>query len=82
MSQHPSQHILAIDLNPMHWLGDAASSAIGDVWKSAMTGLWSAALWILKTAFQIIDAFTSPDLSASGREVLPTTLWIGAALAD
>ena len=37
----------------------------------------------MKTAFHIIDAFTSPDLSASGpmREVLPTTLWIGAALA-
>ena len=83
MSQHPSQHILAIDLNPMHWLGNAAASAIGDVWKSAMTGLWSAALWILKTAFRIIDAFTSPDLTVSGpmREVLPTTLWIGAALA-
>ena len=48
-----------------------------------MTGLWSAALWLLKLAFKIIDAFTTPDLSASGPmgAVLPTTLWLGAALA-
>lgn len=76
-------HYVAIDLNPLHWLGDAASSAVGDIWKSAMTGLWSAALWCIKTAFQLIDAFTNPDLSSTGpmREVLPTTLWIGATLA-
>jgi type IV secretion system protein TrbL len=78
-----SHHYEAIDLNPLHWLGDAASSAVGNVWKSAMTGLWSAALWCIKTAFQLIDSFTNPDLSSSGpmREVLPTTLWIGATLA-
>ena len=48
-----------------------------------MTGLWSAALWLLQLAFKIIDAFTTPDLSASGPmgAVLPTTLWIGAAVA-
>jgi type IV secretion system protein TrbL len=78
-----SHHDLAIDLNPLHWLGDAASSAIGNIWKSAMTGLWSAALWCIKTAFQLIDSFTNPDLTSGGpmREVLPTTLWIGATLA-
>jgi hypothetical protein len=78
-----SPRVEAIDLNPLHWLGDAASAAVGDVWKAAMTGLWSAALWILKLAFRIIDAFTTPDLSASGPmgAVLPTTLWLGATLA-
>jgi type IV secretion system protein TrbL len=76
-------HVEAIDLNPMNWLGDAASAAVGDVWMSAMTGLWSAALWLLKLAFTIIDAFTTPDLSASGPigAILPTTLWIGSTLA-
>lgn len=76
-------HIEAFSLNPLHWLGDAASAAIGNVWKAAMTGLWSAALWLLKLAFSIIDAFTTPDLSASGPmgAVLPTTLWLGATLA-
>ena len=78
-----NNHVVAIDLNPLHWLGDAASSAVGDIWKSAMTGLWSAALWILKTSFELIDSFTNPDLTSDGpmREVLPTTLWIGATLA-
>ena len=82
----PGQRVEAFslgDLNPLKWLGDAASAAVGDVWLSAMTGLWSAALWLLKLAFQIIDAFTTPDLSASGPmgSVLPTTLWLGATLA-
>jgi hypothetical protein len=77
------RHIEAIDINPLHWAGDAASAAVGDAWKAAMTGLWSAALWILKLAFRIVDAFTTPDLSPSGPmgAVLPTTLWLGAALA-
>ena len=71
------------DLNPLTWLGDAASAAVGDVWLSAMTGLWSAALWLLKLAFRIIDVFTTPDLSASGPmgSVLPITLWLGSTLA-
>ena len=72
-----------IDLNPISWLGDAASAAVADVWKAAMIGLWSAGLWLLTLAFRIIDAFTNPDLSAEGPmgAVLPTTLWIGASVA-
>ena len=84
MTPHPAhQQVLAIDLNPLHWLGSAASAAVGDVWKAAMTGLWSAALWLLQLAFKIIDAFTTPDLTAHGPmgAVLPTTLWIGATVA-
>src|SRR3954470_12349888 len=72
-----------IDLNPISWLGAAASAAVADVWKAAMIGLWSAGLWLLTLAFKIIDAFTTPDLSAQGPmgAVLPTTLWIGATVA-
>jgi type IV secretion system protein TrbL len=75
--------VLAIDLNPISWLGDAASAAVAGVWKAAMIALWSAGLWLLTLAFQIIDAFTAPDLSAEGPmgAVLPTTLWIGASVA-
>lgn len=75
--------VLAIDINPMNWLGDAAGKVSGDAWKSAMTGLWSAGLWLMKTAFRLIDSFTTPDVSGSGplASVLPTTLWIGASLA-
>jgi hypothetical protein len=77
------RRVEAIDVNPMHWLGSAAGKVAGDAWKSAMTGLWSAALWVLKLAFRIIDAFTTPDLSADGPmgSIAPTTLWIGATVA-
>ena len=75
--------LLAIDLNPISWLGDAAAAAVGDVWKAAMIGIWSAGLWLLSLAFAIIDAFTTPDLSADGPmgPALPTTLWLGAFVA-
>lgn len=63
--------------------GEAAAAVVTDVWTSAMVALWEAGLWLLTLAFQIIDAFTTPDLSAEGpmAAVLPTTLWIGASVA-
>ena len=74
--------VLAFDVNPLHWLGSAVVTAAADGWKAAMVGLWSAGLWLLQLAFEIIDAFTSPDLSANGPmgAVLPTTLWVGATV--
>jgi type IV secretion system protein TrbL len=80
------QRVVALswgDLNPLSWLGSAASAAIGDVWKAAMTALWSAGLWVLELAFKIIDAFTTPDLSSSGplASVLPYTFAIGGFVA-
>ena len=68
--------------NPLSWLGDQAGKAIADVWKAAMTGLWSAALWLLQLAFKVIDAFTTPDLSAGGpiAPVLPMILWIALSV--
>jgi type IV secretion system protein TrbL len=71
------------DLNPLKWLGKGASAVATDAWKGAMTALWSAGLWVLGLAFKIIDAFTTPDLSADGplAEVLPYTFAIGAMIA-
>ncbi len=73
------QVVLAIDLNPLDWLGGAVAGAAADGWKTAMIGLWSAGLWLLQLSFKIIDAFTTPDVSATGplAQVLPTTLWLG-----
>lgn len=80
------QEVLAISwghLNPLKWLGAGAAAVATDAWKGAMTALWSAGLWVLGLAFQIIDAFTTPDLSANGplAEVLPYTFAIGAMIA-
>jgi type IV secretion system protein TrbL len=71
------------DLNPLKWLGKGANLVVGDVWKAAMTALWSAGLWVIDLAFKIIDAFTNPDLSAGGplAEVLPYTFAIGLMVA-
>jgi hypothetical protein len=82
----PGQKLEAFSLsslNPLSWLGSAASAAVGDAWQAAMTALWSAGLWVLELAFKIIDAFTTPDLSASGplASVLPYTFAIGAFVA-
>lgn len=78
----PLSH-LGLSINPLTYLGDAASAAVGDVWRSAMIALWSAGVWLLNLAFTIIDAFTTPDLSSSGplAAILPTTLWLGATVA-
>ncbi len=75
--------LLAIDLNPFHWVGSAAKAAAADAWQVAMTGLWSAGLWLQHTAFTVVDTLLTPDLTVPGPlgAVLPTTLWISAAVA-
>ena len=67
--------------NPLSWLGDQAGTVVADVWKAAMTGLWSASLWLLQLAFRTIDAFTTPDLSAGGPigPALPMIGWLAAS---
>ena len=71
--------VLALDINPLHWLGSAVVGAATDGWKAAMIGLWTAGVWLLQLAFKLIDAFTTPDVSPTGplAAVLPTTLWLG-----
>lgn len=64
------------------WIGDAAGEVASDAWTSAMMAIWAAGLWVLGLAFSVIDAFTTPDLSADGplAQVYPITFGIGAAL--
>jgi hypothetical protein len=70
-------------LDPLTWLGTATAAVTGDVWKAAMIALWSAGLWILEMAFKVIDAFTTPDLSAGGPlgKALPYTFFLGGGVA-
>ncbi len=71
------------DLNPLNWLGDAATEAVGQTWTAAMVAAWSSGLWILSLAFKGVDAFTSPDLSADGpmQAVYPYTFGLGLMVA-
>ena len=52
----------------LDYLGALTVLSKRDVWTAAMTGLWSAALWLLKLAFRIIDAFTTPDAASARRQ--------------
>src|SRR3954464_15682915 len=51
-----------VDLNPMHWLGDAAKEGVADGFTAMMMSLWSAALWLLQSVFGLLDRFTTPRL--------------------
>ncbi|SFP63223.1 hypothetical protein SAMN05660464_3772 [Geodermatophilus dictyosporus] len=63
--------------------GEAAGAVVSDVWTAAMLALWDAGLWLLGLAFSVVDALTTPDLSADGplAGIYPVTFGIGAAVA-
>ena len=70
-----------IDLNPLSSLGDKAKEGLADGFTSMMMSIWSGALWLLKTAFGLIDNFTpnvaDPDLA----KLYSVTLWIALVIA-
>lgn len=70
-----------IDLNPLNWLGNKAKETLADGFTSMMVAIWSGAMWLLKTAFSLIDEFTpnvaDPDLG----KLYSVTLWIALVIA-
>lgn len=70
-----------IDLNPLHWIGDKAKEGLADGFTSMMMSIWSGAMWLLKTAFSLIDGFT-PNVADPGLSKLySVTLWIALVIA-
>lgn len=70
-----------IDLNPLNWLGEQAQESLADGFTSMMMGLWSAGMWLLMSAFDLIDAFT-PNVADPGLSKLYSlTLWVAFAIA-
>ena len=69
--------------DPFCVAGQAAGAAVTNVWITAMLALWGAGLWLLRLAFSVIDAVSTPDLSAGGplAGLYPVTFGIGASLA-
>jgi len=78
----PVPHIVPmIDLNPLHWLGNKAKETLADGFTSMMMAIWSGAMWLLKTAFSLIDSFT-PNVADPGLSKLYSiTLWIALVIA-
>jgi len=71
-------------LFPMAWLGTRLlGDAAQNQWVQAMESLWAGALWMVQFAFKLVDAFTTPDLSAGGpmASIYPATFAIGGGLA-
>lgn len=71
------------DVSPLQLLANVAAVGVTSMWQDFMTNLWSGGLWLTQVAFQLVDAFTSPDLSEGGlmSKIFPVTFGIGAALA-
>ena len=69
-------------LDPFGFLGGAVADAVTGIWTMIMMCLWNSGLWVLRLEFSVIDALTTPDLSAEGpaRTAYQTTLWIAGAL--
>ena len=71
------------DVNPIKVLANLVAVGATSVWQDIMTNIWSAGLWLTGFVFQLVDAFTAPDLSGGGlmSKIYPVTFGIGAALA-
>ena len=68
-------------LNPLEWLGDAASEAVGEAWTSAMVASWSSGLWVLNTAGDTITLFISDGSQfTTGAAENPTLTIVALAL--
>ena len=67
--------------NPLKWLGGKTKEALAEGFTSMMMGIWSAGMWLLKTAFGLIDNFTpnvaDPDLG----KLYSVTLWVSLVIA-
>ena len=66
------------------WLvARVAGDLVNNAWMGFCQSLWAAALWTVQFVFKLVDAFTTPDLSAGGpmASIYPATFAIGGALA-
>lgn len=68
--------------DPFRTIGDVVGNAVSDGWTGIMLSFWASGLWVLRLALNAMDAFLTPDLSASGpaSSVYETTLWAAASL--
>ena len=81
VSAQVADTVSMIATNPLHWLGEKAKETLADGFTSMMMSLWSAGMWLLETAFSLIDSFT-PNVEDPGlAKLYSVTLWIGLVIA-
>lgn len=76
-----SNTVPMVDLNPLSWLGSQANQTLADGFTAMMMGIWSAGVWLLETAFGLIDGFT-PNVADPGLgKLYAVTMWIALVIA-
>lgn len=68
--------------NPFDVLGSVAGRVVTDGWIAMWLSVWNAGQWLLRLILGWMDAWLTPDLSASGpaRTIYPATFWLAGAV--
>jgi hypothetical protein len=68
--------------NPFDLLASTAGRIVTDGWIAMWLSVWNAGQWLLRLILGWMDAWLTPDLSASGpgRAIYPTTFWLAGAV--
>src|SRR5262245_37934789 len=71
-------------------IADSINAAVGGAIDAIMKGIWAAAVWLLRTAFQLIDSFTTTtfvsvdggiDPASPIATIWPLMRWLSVAIA-
>ncbi|HEY3365979.1 MAG TPA: hypothetical protein VGK74_13060, partial [Symbiobacteriaceae bacterium] len=68
--------------DPFTKLASTAAQIVTDAWTAAWLSVWNAGLWVLRLILSWMDAWLTPDLSASGpaHDLYQVTFWIAGVL--
>ena len=68
--------------NPFDVIASVAGRIVTDGWIAMWLSVWNAGLWLLRLILGWMDAWLTPDLSASGpgRTIYPVTFWLAGVV--
>lgn len=68
--------------NPFDVIASTAGRIVTDGWIAMWLSVWNAGQWLLRLVLGWMDAWLTPDLSASGpaRTIYPVTFWLAGAV--
>ncbi|MCB0909999.1 MAG: hypothetical protein KDB60_00075 [Propionibacteriaceae bacterium] len=68
--------------NPFDIIGSQAGRIVTDGWIAMWLSVWNGGQWLLRLILGWMDAWLTPDLSASGpaRTIYPATFWLAGAV--
>ncbi|MCW5952296.1 MAG: hypothetical protein KIT69_08570, partial [Propionibacteriaceae bacterium] len=68
--------------NPFDVIASTAGRVVTDGWIAMWLSIWNGGLWLLRLILGWMDAWLTPDLSASGpgRTIYPVTFWLAGVV--